>query len=82
MLHIAGDFNMNLLDHERCKKVQEFLNLMYENSMIPTINKPNSVTRQNATATDHVLTNCFVTFDFKTTIFKSDIFNHFPINLP
>ena len=27
MLHIAGDFNMSLLDYERCRKVQEFLNL-------------------------------------------------------
>ena len=38
MLHIASDFNMNLLDYEKCKKVREFLNFMYENSMIPTIN--------------------------------------------
>ena len=28
MLHIAGDFNMNLFDYENCKKVQEFLNLV------------------------------------------------------
>ena len=38
MLHRASDFNMNLLDYEKCKKVREFLNFMYENSMIPTIN--------------------------------------------
>ena len=37
MLHIAGDFNMNLLDCEKCKKVQEYLNLIYENSMIPKL---------------------------------------------
>ena len=56
------------------KKVQElFLNLIYENSMIPTINKPTRVTRQ-------ILTNFFVNFDFKTTIFKCDISNHFPIS--
>ena len=73
MLHIAGDFNMNLLDYEKCKKVQEFLNLVYEKSMIRTINKPIKVTRQSATAIDHILTNYFVKFDFKTAIFKSDI---------
>ena len=77
MLHIAGDFNMDLLDYEKCKKVQEFLNLIYENSMIPIINKPTRVTRQNATTIDYILTNCFANFGFK--IFKSDISDHFPI---
>ena len=80
MLHITGDFNMNLLDYEKCKKVQEFLNLIYENSMKPTINKPTRVTRQSVTAIDYILTNCFVNFDFKTAIFKSDISDHFPIS--
>ena len=65
MLHIAGDFNMNLLDYEKSKKVLEFLNLIYENSMIPIINKPTNVTRQSATAVDRILTNCFVNFDFQ-----------------
>ena len=45
MLHLAGDFNMNLLDYEKRKKVQEFLNLICENSMIATINKPTRVPR-------------------------------------
>ena len=70
MLHIAGDFNMNLLDYEKCKKVQEFLNLIYENSMIPTINKPTRVTRQSPTAINHILTNCFVNFILKQQFSK------------
>ena len=45
MLHIAGEFNMDLLDYENCKKAEEFLNLAYENNMIQTINKPTRVTR-------------------------------------
>ena len=47
--------------------------------MIPTINKPNRVTRKTATAIDHILTNSFVDTVFKTVIFKSDISDHFPI---
>ena len=80
MLHIAGDFNMNLLDYEKCKKLHEVLNLIHESSMIPTINKPTRVTRQSANAIDHILTNCFVNFDFKLAIFKSDISDYFPIS--
>ena len=78
-LHIAGDFNLNLLDHDSNKKVHDFLNIIYRNSMIPTINKPTRVTRTTATAIDHILTNCFIDRTFKTAIFKSDISDHFPI---
>ena len=48
--------------------------------MILPINKHTRITRQSATAIDHILTNCFVNFDFKKAIFKSDIFDHFPIS--
>ena len=33
---LAGDFNINLIDFETNKKVQSFVNLMFEFSMIPT----------------------------------------------
>ena len=78
-LHIAGDFNLNLLDHESNKKVHDFLNIIYRNGMIPTINKPTRVTRTTATAIDHILTNSFADRNFKTAIFKSDVSDHFPI---
>ena len=77
--HIAGDFNLNVLDHDNCKKVQNFLNLLYQNNMIPIINKPTRVTKKTATAIDHIITNCFVDTNFKTAIFKSDISDHFLI---
>ena len=70
--HIAGDFNFNILDHDKCIKVHNFLNLLYENCMIPIINKPARVTRKTATATDHILTNQFININFKTAIFKTD----------
>ena len=45
--HIAEDFNLNLLDHGRNKKVRDFLNLIYQNGKIPTINKPTRVAKKN-----------------------------------
>ena len=71
-MHIVGDFNLNLLDHNTNRKVHNFLSLIYQNSMIPTINKPTRVTRKTATAIDHILTISFVDTVFKTVIFKSD----------
>ena len=78
-MHTAGDFNLNLQDHNTNRKVHNFLSLIYQNGMIPTINKPTRVTRKTATSIDHILTNSFVDTVFKTVIFKSDISDHFPI---
>ena len=38
--HIVSHFNLNVLDYDTTKKVQNFLNLVYQNGMIPTKNKP------------------------------------------
>ena len=68
---MAGDFNTNLLDFEQNKKV-----LL---GMMPVINKPTRVTKNTATAIDHVFINSVTTTKFKTGIIKSDISDHFPI---
>ena len=47
--------------------------------MIPTKNRPTRVTRKTATAIDHILTNQFINVNFKITIFKTDISDHFPV---
>ena len=76
---MAGDFNINLLDFEQNKKVQNFLNIMFGHSMMPVINKPTCVTKNTARAIDHIFINSFTTSKFKTGIIKSDISDHFPI---
>ena len=76
---MAGDFNMNLLDFEQNKKVQNFLNIMFGHSMMPVINKPTHVNKNTATAIDHIFINSVTTTKFKTGIIKSDISDHFPI---
>ena len=69
LFHIAGDFNLNLLDHDTNRKVQRFLNIDFSTR----------VTRKTATAIDHILPNSFTDTVFKTVISKSDISDHFPI---
>ena len=77
---LIGDFNMNLLDFDKNKRVQSFVNLMFRFGMISTINKPTRVTRYAATAIDHVLTNTIMeNIEIKTAIVKLDISDHFPI---
>ena len=81
MFHIAGDLTLNVLDHDNCKKMENFLNLLYQNNMIPIINKSTRVTRKTATAINYIIINCFNDTNFKTAIFKSDISDYFPIGV-
>ena len=76
---LAGDFNINLLDFDTSKKVQNFVNLMFRFVMIPTINKPTRVTRNTLSAIDHIITNSIMHTGFKSGIIKTDISDHFPI---
>ena len=48
-VYSAGYFNLNLLDHSLNKKVQNYLNLIYQNRFIPTVNKPTRFTRKMST---------------------------------
>ena len=52
--------------------INNFLSIIYENGMIPIINKPTRVTNKAATAIDHILTNSYT-----ETIFKIAILNLF-----
>ena len=56
----AGDLNINVLDYESNKKVKHFLSSMFQHNMIPTINRPTRVTRNTATAIDHIITNTVI----------------------
>ena len=76
----AGNLNINVLDCESNKKVQHFLSSMFQYNMIPPINKPTRVTRNTATAIDHIITNTVISgIQHRSGIIKTDISGHFPI---
>ena len=52
---------------------------MFRFGMIPTINKPTRVTRQTASAIDHITINSIMHTGFKSGIIKAEISDHFPI---
>ena len=76
---MACSFNMNRLDFEQNKKVQNFDNIMFGRSMITIINKPTGVTKKTATATAQIFINSFTKAKFKTGIIKFNASDHFPI---
>ena len=57
--------------------MQEFLNVVYQNGVITTINKLTRVT--TVSLIDHILRNNFVDGTFQSDIFKTDISDHFPV---
>ena len=77
---LAGDFNINFLDFEKNKNVQDFISLMFRYNMIPLTNKPTRVTRHSANAIDHIITSSVTGHnDFESAIIKTDLSDHFPI---
>ena len=80
-LYLVGEFNINVLDSENNVKVKNFVNFAFQNSLIPLINKPTRVTRINATAIDHILTNAFLNKQIETGIIKTESSDHFSIFL-
>ena len=73
----AGDFNITVLNYEYNRKVKRFFYLMYQRNLIPPINK--GVGKNSVTANDQIITDYVLTCDFKTTILKTDLTNHFPV---
>ena len=82
-LVLARDFKVNVFDFNERKMVQSFVNLMFRHGLIPTVNKPTRVTKNTATAIDHIITNselkAIINAEFKTCIIKTDISDCFPI---
>ena len=78
LFHIAGCFNLNLVNHDTNKKVLDVLMKICKPGMKSTINKPARVTRKTVGVTGLILITCFVNNFFKTATFKTNISDHFP----
>ena len=47
-MYLVGDLNLNVIDYESNTKVKNFFNLIFQNGLIPVINKPTRVTKKKA----------------------------------
>ena len=46
---LVGDLNLNLIDYQSNEKVRSLVNLIFQNSLAPIVNKPTRATENNAT---------------------------------
>ena len=71
---LVGDLNLNLIDYQSDAKVRDFVNLIFQYSWVPTVNKPSRVTKNNATLIDYIISNSINDQENLTGILKTDIF--------
>ena len=57
--YIIGDYNIDLLKHGSHSQTEQFLDIMYSNSLIPMIYKPTRETSSTATLIDNIFTNSY-----------------------
>ena len=77
-LYVVGDFNINILNHEKHKETNDFIDLMYSKGVFPLITKPTRITNTTSTLIDNIFTN---DLDHKYTsgAFICDVTDHLPI---
>ena len=76
---LVGNLNLNLIDYRSNAKVRNFVNLIFQHSFVPIVNKPTRVTKNNATLLDYIITNSFNDQENLTGVLKTDISDQFPI---
>ena len=77
---LAGDYNLDLIKHDKHGPTAEFLNNLLAYSYIPTIRSPTRIANTSATLIDNIFINS-VQYRMKTAIVYSDISDHLPIAL-
>ena len=79
LLHIMGDFNINLLNVEHHLPSSECLELLYSFSLFPLITKPTRNTPNTSTLIDNIYFNDMSFLNTINGILFSGITDHFPI---
>lgn len=78
VMFICGDFNIDLLNPNKHKMTEEFINALYSLSLYPKITRPSRITSHCATLIDNIFTN-----DIDNTtvsgLLINDISDHLPV---
>ena len=79
-IYITGDYDIGILKHEEHNETQKFLDIIYENTLIPLITKPPRLTCYSKTQIDNIWTNNFKEYlTHESGIIFLTISDHFPV---
>ena len=76
-IYIFGDINIDFLEYHHHSQTEEFLDMLFANSILPIITKPTRITDHTATLIDHIYTNSVQ--NLTAGILTIDITDHLPI---
>jgi hypothetical protein len=77
---LAGDYNINILNHDTHCGSEKFLNNIFAHMCLPAITKPTRFSASSSTLIDNIIYNMPAQFgDAKSGLIISDISDHLPI---
>ena len=77
-VYVMGDWNINLLNTSSVANINDFLNIMYNNSFRPLINRPTRITKCSISLIDNIFTNVYAK-QISSGILYDDTTDHLPI---
>jgi len=77
-IFLAGDFNINVLNHDSHCETDAFLNLMYSNKCFPVITCPTRFSSNGSTLIDNIFTSCLED-NYQSGVLINDISDHLPV---
>ena len=77
-LVIGMDHNMDLLKSYEHRRTQQFLDILINNDLIPTITRPTRITKTSATLIDNVFISKMLQESFDSMILIEEISDHLP----
>ena len=78
VMFICGDFNIDLLNQNKHKMTEEFINTLYSLSLYPKITRPSRITSHSASLIDNIFTNQ-IDNDTVSGLLVCDISDHLPV---
>ena len=77
-LVVGMDHNMDLLKSHERRRTQQFLDVLLNNDLIPTITRPTRITKTSATLIDNVFISRMLQQSFDSMILIEEISDHLP----
>ena len=78
-IYLMGDFNINLLNHSTHQHTADFIDMMFQHSLLPMVNRPTRFSNTTNTLIDCLFTNNTEVHSSLTGILLTDISDHLPI---
>ena len=75
---LAGDYNLDLLKHDKHRPTSDFLNNLLSFSFYPTINYPTRISSNSSTLIDNIFVNCTPNH-IESAILCNDLSDHLPV---